>query len=143
MAVRVFCHTHRVSYAECTVGNHVLFSRYLDILELARGAFFRSLERPLRELQIADVIFPIVAANVRYLAAARYDDVLTIEVRLTLARRARLNFAYRILSATGQVLLEADIHHVCTNTADEPQRLPGDLEERLRPYLAGAPVAAE
>jgi acyl-CoA thioesterase FadM len=38
-----FCHTHRVTYAECTVGNHVYHSRYLDLLEAARGEFIRSL----------------------------------------------------------------------------------------------------
>ena len=36
-----FRHPHRVSYAECTVGNHVYHSRYLDWLEAARGEFIR------------------------------------------------------------------------------------------------------
>ena len=40
-----FRHPHRVSYAECTVGNHVYHSRYLDWLEAARGEFIRSLAR--------------------------------------------------------------------------------------------------
>jgi acyl-CoA thioesterase FadM len=39
----MLCHTHRVSYAECTVGNHIYHSRYLDLLEAARGEFIRSL----------------------------------------------------------------------------------------------------
>ena len=39
----MFCHTYRVTYADCTVGDHIYYSRYLDLLEAARGEFFRSL----------------------------------------------------------------------------------------------------
>ena len=30
-----FRYVHRVTYAECTVGNHIYHSRYLDLLEAA------------------------------------------------------------------------------------------------------------
>ena len=43
MTLDMFRHTHRVTYAECTVGDHVYHSRYLDLLEAARGEFMRSL----------------------------------------------------------------------------------------------------
>ena len=43
MTHRVFSCPHRVSYSECTVGNHVYHSRYLDMAERARGEFFRSI----------------------------------------------------------------------------------------------------
>ena len=49
----MFRYTHRVTYAECTVGNHIYHSRYLDLLEAARGEFIRSLGRPVLELQEA------------------------------------------------------------------------------------------
>jgi hypothetical protein len=41
MPESVFRHTHRVVYSECTVGNHVYYARYLDMLEAARGEFMR------------------------------------------------------------------------------------------------------
>ena len=53
-----FRHTHRVSYAECTVGNHVYHSRYLDLLEAARGEFLRTLGPTVLHWQEQDVIFP-------------------------------------------------------------------------------------
>ena len=46
-----FCHQHRVSYAECTVGNHVYHARYLDFLEAARGEWLRSLGAPVLHWQ--------------------------------------------------------------------------------------------
>jgi len=42
-----FRHIYRVVYADCTLGNHIYYSRYLDILEAARGEFFRHLGVPL------------------------------------------------------------------------------------------------
>ncbi len=61
----MFRHTHRVSYAECTVGNHVYHSRYLDLLEAARGEFIRSLGPTVLHWQEQDVIFPVIEARLR------------------------------------------------------------------------------
>src|SRR5271170_6154078 len=104
MTGSVFQHTHRVVYAECTVGNHVYFSRYLDMLEAARGEFFRQLGCPLLQLQEAGISFPMVAVNVFFKGPARYDDCLTIELRVIRLGGVRLNFGFRILNASGAAL---------------------------------------
>ena len=91
-----FRHPHRVSYAECTLGNHVYHSRYLDWLEAARGEFVRSLGQTVLQWQERDVIFPVVECRLIYKSPARYDDVLTIESWLTAAQKIRLNFANRV-----------------------------------------------
>ena len=58
MSGQVFRFEHRVPYALCTLGNHVYYSRYLDILEEARGEFFRHLGQPLLAWQEATPSFP-------------------------------------------------------------------------------------
>jgi acyl-CoA thioester hydrolase len=126
---------HRVTYAECTLGDHVYHSRYLDLLEAARGEFMRSLGQPVLELQDADYIFPIIEARVRYKLPARYDDLLTIEVRLTRVERVRLNFGHRILNQAGKLILEAETCHCCTGRDEKPKRLPAELVEKLKPFL--------
>ncbi len=60
MAEKVFKHHYRVLYSECTVGNHVYYSRYLDILEAARGEFFRQAGAPLLALQESGTAFPVI-----------------------------------------------------------------------------------
>src|ERR1044071_950585 len=69
--------SQRVTYSDCTLGNHVYYARYLDLLEWARGEFFRHLEEPFLKWQQADAIFPVIECRVRYRNAARYDDLLT------------------------------------------------------------------
>lgn len=137
-----FRYTYRVTYADCTVGNHIYHSRYLDLLEAARGEFLRALGATVLELQDADYIFPVIEARLRYKFPARYDDLLTIEVRPTLVERVRLNFSHRVFNQDGKLILEAETFHACTSREDKPKRLPGTMVEKLLPYVE-ASVAGE
>jgi acyl-CoA thioester hydrolase len=138
MAVQIFRYTHRVTYAECTVGNHVYYARYLDLLEAARGEFLRSLGVTFGQWQERDVIFPVIECRLCYKAPARYDDVLTIETWLTAAGKVRLHFAHRIVNQSGRVILEAETQHVCTSLAEKPKRLPEELAAQLAPFVRAA-----
>src|SRR5450432_4845888 len=126
-----FRYPHRVTYAECTVGDHVYHSRYLDLLEAARGEFMRSLGSTVLELQDADCIFPVIEARLQYKFPARYDDLLTIEVWVTAIEKVRLNFGHQILNQDGKLILEAETFHVCTGLNEKPKRVPPELAEKL------------
>jgi acyl-CoA thioester hydrolase len=134
-----FRHTHRVTYADCTIGNHVYHSRYLDLLEAARGEFMRSLGRPVLALQNEGFIFPVIEARLRYKHPARYDDLLAIEVWLTGFEGVRLNFGHRISNHEGKLVLEAETFHCCTGRDEKPKRLPEEMAARLKPFLRGTP----
>jgi acyl-CoA thioester hydrolase len=137
--IEPFRHPHRVTYGECTVGDHIYHSRYLDLLEAARGEFMRALGQPVLALQDADLIFPVIEARVRYKFPARYDDLLAIEVWLTRAERVRLNFGHRIFNQNRQLILEAETFHCCTGRDERPKRLPNELLEKLSPHLRASP----
>ena len=132
----MFVYTHRVTYAECTVGNHIYHARYLDLLEAARGEFLRSLGTTVLHWQNHDAIFPVVEARVRYRYPARYDDMLSIEVWPTLVERVRVNFEHRIFNQNGKLILEAETFHACTGLDEKPRRLPAELAEKMSQYAA-------
>jgi len=131
----LFRHVHRVTYAECTVGNHIYHSRYLDLLEAARGEFLRAPGPTVLEWQERDCIFPVIEARLRYKFPARYDDLLTIEVWVTAIEKIRVNFAHRIVNQNGKLILEAETFHVCTGLDEKPKRLPEELAGKLKPFL--------
>ena len=135
MAAATFRYSHRVTYAECTVGNHLYYARYLDLLEAARGAFFRELGASLLQWQERDMIFPVLECRLRYKTPARYDDVLTVEIWPAAVERVRLNFAYGITNQANALILEAETFHVCTGLNEKPKRLPEELTEQLRLYF--------
>lgn len=131
---------HRVVYAECTVGNHVYHSRYLDILEAARGEFLRHLGQPVLGLQEAGFIFPMIEARLRYQRPARYDDRLTVEVRLIELVGVRLGVHHRVRLESGVIVLDAETRHVCTSLEEKPRRMPPAFVAALRPWLTVAPT---
>jgi acyl-CoA thioester hydrolase len=131
----VFKHQHRVIYGECTVGNHVYYSRYLDMLEEARGEFFRHLGCPLLGLQEAGAAFPVIGLQITYKGPARYDDLLAIELWLNELRGIRLNFGFRVLKADGTLLADGETRHVCASIEEKPMRLSKELIEKLQPFL--------
>ena len=135
MTVGIFRHTHRVTYAECTVRNHVYHSRYLDLLEAARGEFIRSLGLTVLHWQEKDVIFPVIEARLSFKSPARYDDLLAIEVWPTLIERVRLNFGHRVMNQHGKLVLEAETFHACTGMDEKLKRMPVELVEKLKPHL--------
>ena len=136
-----FRYNHRVTYAECTVGDHIYHSRYLDLLEASRGEFMRAAGWTVLQWQERDCIFPVIEARLRYKFPARYDDVLTIEVWPTLMERVRLNFGHRILNQHGKLILEAETFHACTTRAEKPRRLPAELAAALLPLLAAGRIS--
>ena len=109
MPAEIFTHEHRVTYADCTVGNHVYYGRYPDLL--------------------------VSEVHLKYLAFAEYDDELRIECRLTAIRGARLGFGYRITKGEGVRILEGETLHGCVEASGRATRLPPALKERLQPYL--------
>lgn len=129
---------HRVSYSECTVGNHVYHSRYLDILERARGEFSRALGHSALQLQERDCVFPVIECRLLYKRPARYDDVLIIRLGLTDLTRLRLNFWYELTRAgDGVMILRGETMHICAAIDEKPKRMPVEVFEALRKYLVG------
>jgi len=135
MTGQKFRHQHRVTYAECTLGNHIYYARYLDLLEETRGEFFRALGEPLLKWQKADTLFPVVECRLRYKAAARYDDLLGIELWVSDLDRVRLGFSHRVVNGAGAEILLASTLHACTSVGEKLRRIPTELTEKLAPFL--------
>lgn len=138
MSSSSFVHRHRITYAECTTGNHVYYSRYLDMLEAARGEFFRSLGWPLFKLQGEGIAFPVRECQVRYEAPARYDDIVAIELRVAELDRLWLKFDFAIRNETGALLVTGHTDHYCAATDEKPRRMPRELWAILNEAGPGA-----
>ena len=135
MPNETFIHRQRVIYAQCTIGNHVYHSRYLDIMEAARGEFMRAIGYPLQRLQDEDFIFPIIALRMKFIAPARYDDELQIHIALKDVSRLRLTVHHKITDPAGKVFVEAETDHVCTSIHEKPKRMPQELLTACERFL--------
>ena len=135
MPAKTFTHMHRVTYADCTVGNHIYYGRYLHLLEEARGEFFRHLGTTFLDYQEQGIFFPVSEVQLKYFAFAEYDDELSIECWVISLKGARLGFGYRITKGEGVRILEGETLHGCVETDGRVTRLSAALKDCLQPYL--------
>ena len=119
----------------------VYYANYFIWFEVGRVELMRSLGFEYRELEEQDQCFlPVVEANCRYKAPARYDDVLTLETRVLNQRTSMIRFGYRLLReirdrAEGQepvLLAEGETVHVVVDRAMQKTVLPERFAAALR-----------
>ena len=81
----------RVYYEDTDAGGIVYYGNYLKFMERARTEWLRYLGFDQQRLmQDENIAFTIVSADIRYIVAARLDDQLLADVRLTRLRRASM-----------------------------------------------------
>ncbi|MFL5273384.1 MAG: acyl-CoA thioesterase [Anaeromyxobacteraceae bacterium] len=121
----------RVIYGDTDQMGVVYYANYLRFFEAARNEFIRAKGLRYRDFEREfKLVLPVVEAAVQYKQSARYDDLLTIEIALTEARRASARFGYRVL-LDGALLATGHTVHACVDLEGRVQRMPKDLLARL------------
>ncbi|MFL5606496.1 MAG: acyl-CoA thioesterase [Gemmatimonadaceae bacterium] len=96
-------HSHstelRVRYAETDRMGVVYYANYLIWCEVGRVEFMRALGRGYAALEAEGTGLAVSEARVRYLAPARFDDLVRIETTLTGVRSRAVTFDYVITHA--------------------------------------------
>lgn len=130
----------RVRYAETDQMGIVYYANYLVWFELGRVELLRSLGLAYSQLEKDHkLILPVIEANCRYRAPARYDDEILIETRPALVRESVLKFSYRILRAGGEepkLLAEGETIHVVCDENLKRMPLPKEHSTALKAMLA-------
>jgi len=131
----------RVRYAETDQMSIVYYANYLVWFEIGRVELLRSLGLAYSQMEKEHkLILPVVEANCRYRAPARYDDEILIETRPALLRGSVLKFAYRILrngtdGAEPQLLAEGETVHVVCDENLRKCPLPHEYAVALRKLM--------
>ena len=118
-----FAHDIRVRFAETDAMGIVHHSRYLPYLEETRVAYLRHLGHPYAEMRAEGVDYAVLEAHLRYLRPLRFDDVVTVHLRLAAAARAWFQMAY-LLDIGGAIHATAVTVHGCVNPDGRPVRMP-------------------
>ncbi len=87
----------RVRYYETDAMGIVHHSNYLRWFELARTEYLRDIGTPYRDLEESGIASPVLEAHCRYIQPARYDDRITVRVRMTGYTAVRVELSYDIL----------------------------------------------
>ena len=124
----------RVYWEDTDAGGIVFYANYLKFFERARTEWLRAAgveQQALRDS--TGLMFVVAGTQLRYLAPARLDDLLSITVDPEPAGRASLVVRQRALRGD-TLLCEGEIRIGCVRAADlKPQRLPDPVVAALHP----------
>lgn len=125
----------RVRYAETDQMGVVYHANYLVWCEMARTELIRRRGPSYAELERVGVFLAVSDLGIRYLAPARYDDLIRAEAWVDALRSRTVTFGYRILrlneDGSEDCLATASTTLVSLDGRSRPRRLPADLMEIL------------
>lgn len=129
--------TVRVRYAETDQMGVVYHANYLVWFEVGRVELFRHLGFDYKQMELEDDChLPVVEANCRYRASAKYDDEVRIETSPALLRGFLVKFEYRAVRVSDETLLaEGQTTHILCDKEMQKKALPEKYAEALRSVM--------
>ena len=124
--------THRVIYGDTDAMGIVYYGNYMRFLEIGRTEYLRAGGRSYKEVEDAGYAIPVAEVGLRYMAPARYDDLLEIATHLEKLSGASIRFGYRI-TCEGELLAKGFTRHACVDRSKgRAVRLPPEVIEILQ-----------
>jgi acyl-CoA thioester hydrolase len=122
--------TFHVRYAETDQMGIVHHSAYIVWFEEGRSAWSRQVGRPYADFERAGYALAVSEVAARYLAAARYDQEVTVRTCITQVRSRMIRFDYEVLDAErGERLVTGFTTHICLDRQGNPARIPQEWRQ--------------
>jgi acyl-CoA thioester hydrolase len=122
--------TFHVRYAETDQMGIVHHSAYIVWFEEGRSAWSRQVGRPYADFERAGYALAVSEVAARYLAAARYDQSVTVRTCITQVRSRMIRFDYEVLDAErGERLVTGFTTHICLDRQGNPARIPPEWQQ--------------
>ena len=116
----------RVRYIETDAMGFLHHARYFGYFEMGRVELFRAQGGDYRDMEERGFLFVIVRLECNFRKPARFDDLLTLNTRVTRLTPAKLEHEYR-LKRGDDVLADARSVLACVNRAGEIQRITEEI----------------
>ena len=113
----------RVRYQETDAQGRVHHSNYTNYFEVARVEMLRASGRNYKELEADGLMLVVTKVNCSFYRGAEYDDLLTIQTRVTRARGVRIHHHYDIFVGE-ELIAEGDTVVAAVDPTGKVVRLP-------------------
>lgn len=100
----------RVRYAETDAMGVVYHANYLPWFEIARIALFEKIGVSYRKLEEQGYLMPVLEAHLKYIAPARFDDLVRVTVTMDEMPRVRIRVTYTV-TLNGRVITTGETLH--------------------------------
>jgi acyl-CoA thioester hydrolase len=131
---QAFSHRLRVRYAECDPQGVVFNAHYLAYLDTNTNELLRAALGSYQTMLDRGVDIVVVEAQLRFLAPARFEDELKLEIEVSRLGNTSLTTRHRI-SRDGTPVAEGMLRHVMVDpTALTKKEIPSWLRQQLDPW---------
>jgi acyl-CoA thioester hydrolase len=120
----------RIAYADTDQMGMVYYANYLTFFEKGRTELLRDIGLEYKSIEKRGFYFPVIHAECKYLAPAKYDDLITIETKLSEITAASITCFYEV-KCDGKLLVTGKTKHPFVNKLLKPVRFPKDIKELL------------
>jgi acyl-CoA thioester hydrolase len=136
---QMFRTSRRVEFCDTDAAGIIHFTALFEFMEQAEHELLRSRDLSVFMNDDAGIIsWPRVAASCQYQSAARFEDVLDVEVRIRRLGEKSVTYAFR-LSLEGTEVASGELTSVCCRMTDQappqPIAIPGWFREKLAGYV--------
>lgn len=132
----------RVRYAETDQMGVVHHAVYPVWFEAARTELSRAVGLPYSQWEAEGALLMVTDMTCRFRRPARYDDTVTVWVRVSDVASRRVVFSYRVEGADGSLLAEGETRHLLVERATgRPMVFPAALRASLERDPAAASMA--
>lgn len=126
----------RVRYAETDQMGYVYYGNYAMYYEVGRVESLRSLGLSYKELEDMGVMMPVLEHKCKYIAPGKYDELLTIKVKIPELPGVRIRFEYEVFNEKDQLINIGETTLVFVDMqTNKPCKMPDVMETLLAPYF--------
>lgn len=128
--------TVRVRYGETDQMGYVYYGIYAMYYEVARVESLRQLGVTYKEIEAMGVMMPVLENRSRFLAPARYDELLRIVTTLPEKPGVRIRFEYSIYDESNRLIHEGEtLLAFVDKVSGRPCRPPRAMQQVLEPFF--------
>lgn len=128
--------TIRVRYGETDQMGYVYYGYYATYYEVARVESLRQLGLTYREIEAMGIIMPVLENQSRYIAPARYDELLRIVTTIREKPGIRIKFDYEIFNEENKLIHQGNTMLVFVDkTTGKPCRPPVQMQHVLEEFF--------
>ncbi|HEX5168254.1 MAG TPA: thioesterase family protein [Cyclobacteriaceae bacterium] len=126
----------RVRYGETDQMGYVYYGYYAMYYEVARVESLRQLGVTYKEIEANGIMMPVLENKSRYLAPARYDEVLRIVTTIRTLPGVRITFYYDFFNEEDKLIHQAETMLAFVDkSTGRPCRPPVVMRRVLEPFF--------
>jgi len=126
----------RVRYGETDQMGFVYYGNYAQYYEIGRVEAIRHLGIPYRSMEEKGILLPVLEVKAKYIAAATYDELLTVKSIINELPNRTITFNVEIYNERQKHIHSAEVRLIFLNAETKrPIKAPQALIDKLKNYI--------